>query len=242
MILTTFTRGEVIEKLHQAADLFEERSRNYCYQNQKEMVVRLKKKKEEVKLFSCELDGQRYYQKYTFIISNGFIKSNCSSVVTVLNDSKGVFVLLHSPLFRLASDYYMKTSLELRIFSGHFVNRFFERTGRSATNMTLVDKTLVILEQMQSLIPSTVEDEVIRRHGEPSLPFTFLQEGKKEVECSYLNDGDIAIVERYGPVPVWRTYVTKEMLFDSQLKFVDKPEIQEGIQFAKNVSSKMNKK
>ncbi len=241
MILTTFTRGEVIEKLHQAADLFEERSRNYCYQNQKVMVVRLKKKKEEVKFFSCELDGQRYYQKYTYCLSSGYIMSNSSSVVTVLSDSKGVFVLLHSPLFSRANDYYMKTSLELRVFSGHFVNRFFERTGRSSINMTLVDKTMVILEQMQSMVPSTVDDEVIRRHGEPSLPFVFLQEGKKEVECSYLNDGDIAIVERYGPVPVWRTYVAKEMLFNSQREFVDKPEIQEGIQFAKDVSSKLNK-
>lgn len=240
MILTTFTRGEVIEKLHQAADLFEERSRNFCYHNQKVMVARLKKKKEEDKLFSCELNGQRYYQKYTYSLSNGYIMSNSSSVATVLNDSKGVFVLLHSPLFRQASDFYLRTSLELRIFSGHFVNRFFERSGRNAADMTLIDKTMVILEEMQSIIPSTVEDEVIRRHGEPSLPFTFLQEGKKEVECSYLNDGDIAIVERYGPVPVWRTYVPKEMLFDSQREFVDKPEIQEGIQFAKGISSKMN--
>lgn len=242
MILTSFTRGEVIEKLHHVADLFEERSSNYCYQNKKVMVARLKKKKEENKMFSCELDGQRYYQKYTFIIRNGYISSSCSSVATILNDSKGVFVLLHSPLFRQASDYYMKTSLELRIFSGHFINRFFERTGRNATNMTLIDKTMVILEQMQSLVPSTVDDEVIRRHGEPSLPFTFLQEGEKEVECSYLNDGDVAIVERYGPVPVWRTYVPKEMLFDSQLEFVDKPEIQEGIQFAKDISTKLNKR
>ena len=239
MVLSTFTRGEVIEKLKQAAELFDERSRSYCYHNQKAIVSRLKKNKRESKLFSCELDGQRYYQKHTFWIENGYIAGNHSSVVTILNDPKGVFVLIHSPLFRQASDYFMKTSLELRIFSGHFVSRFFERTGRDATNMTLVDKTIIILEQMQSFIPSTVEDEVIRRHGEPSLPFTFLQEGKKEIECSYINDGDIAIVERYGPVPVWRTYVVKEMLFDSQRVFVDKPEIQEGIQLAKDISSKL---
>ena len=112
----------------------------------------------------------------------------------------------------------------------------------NGTGLSLIEKTMVILSEKQPLCVSTVDDDVIRRYGEPSLPFRFLQEGVKETECTYINDGDIAIVERYGLVPVWRTFIAKEMLFDSQREFVERPEIQEGIQVAKEFSSKMAKK
>ena len=44
----------------------------------------------------------------------------------------------------------------------------------------------------------------------------FLSNSERLCECVYLEGGDISIVESYGPVSVWRTFITKEMLFESQ--------------------------
>ena len=240
MILRTFTRDEVIKTLHKAFDVFDERARNYCYHNGKSLIIKIKRQKKVDKIFSCEIDGQRYSEKFIFMIRDGYISAYPHSVVTVFNDSREPLVLVHSPINDYAKDYFFRTSLELRVFSAHFINRFFERSGRESEEMNLIDKTMIILSDMQSISASTVNDEVIRRYGEPALSFAFLQEGKKETECSYLNDGDIAIVERYGPVPVWRTYVSKDMLFKEQLDFVDRPDIQEGVQAAKEISKQLN--
>ena len=240
MILRTFTRNEVIRALHRAYETFEERARGYCNHNVKALAKKIGKEKKVERVFSCEMDGQRYYEKFIFILKDGYISGMGQSVATLFNDSREPFVLLHSPTNFGPDDYYFRTSRELRIFSSHFINRFFERSGRNPEGMDLIGKTMVILSEMQSISASTVNDEVIRRYGEPALSFAFLQEGKKETECSYLNDGDIAIVERYGPVPVWRTYVSKDMLFKEQLDFVDRPDIQEGVQAAKEISKQLN--
>ena len=74
----------------------------------------------------------------------------------------------------------------------------------------------VILESNTNIGPASVDDSVIRRYSEPSLKMNFLINSERLCECVYLEGGDISIVESYGPVSVWRTFITKEMLFESQ--------------------------
>ena len=239
MILRTFTRDEVIDELHTVLDLFEERSRNFSVYNKKILEKKLRKQKDFFWVFSCEYKGQRYFQKVNFFLEHSHIGLQPQSVITVFQDSKEPFVLIHSPINHFIEDQFIRGSLELRIFSAHFVNRYFERTRMGFEDASLIEKTLVILTTMQSLCPSTVEDDVIRRYAEPALNFKFLQEGEKVTECTYLNDGDIAIIERYGIVPVWRTFVSKDMLFKDQLDFVERPDVQDAIHFAKEISNKL---
>lgn len=242
MILGTFSRDDILKTFRHVASVLEERAHGYYYHNEKAVLKKLRSSGEFRRVFSCEIDRQRYFEAITFYLSNGVIDSGRQSILTEFKDDKGSFVLMHHPDPCYSDDVYIKSSWELRIFSSHYVERFFERTGMNGTGLSLIEKTMVILSEKQPLCVSTVDDDVIRRYGEPSLPFRFLQEGVKETECTYINDGDIAIVERYGLVPVWRTFIAKEMLFDSQREFVERPEIQEGIQVAKEFSSKMAKK
>ena len=241
MILGTFTRAEILKTFHKIADVFEERARGFCYYNQKSILKKLKGSGEYTKVFSCEIEGQRYYETFHFLPSKDGIDGNRQSIVTVFKDAKGTFVLAHNPNPSPVDDVYYKSSMELKLFSSHYVDRFYERTGKDVSGISLEEKVLLLLSENQPLSVATVDDSVIRRYGEPSLPYTFLQDGKKETECVYINDGDIAIVERYGPVPVWRTFIPKDMLFDSQREYVDRDDIQEGIQSAKDYSKKLNR-
>jgi hypothetical protein len=239
MILPTFTRDEVIKELKQVNAILDERARSYFYYNEKIIKSQLRRTGKYERVFHCEYHGQEYYERFEFNLDGNSIFIGAGSVMTLFNDTKGRFVLLHLPFKSLPEDQYIRGSLELRIFSGHFVERFFERLGINGNGKTLIDKTMVVVDKLQSIVPSTYEDEVIRRHGEPTLTYKFLQEGDKDYECSYFGDGDIAIVERYGVVPVWRTYITKEMLFKSQVDYTNKPHIQEGIQLGKKFSDKI---
>ena len=241
MILGSFTRDDILKAFRNVASVLEERAHGYYYHNEKAVLKKLRASGEFRRVFSCEIDRQRYFEVFFFSLSNGIIETGRLSILTEFKDEKGVFVMMHHPGQCYSDDLYIKSSWELRIFSSHYIERFFERTGMNGTGLSLIEKTMAILSEKQPLCASTVDDNVIRRYGEPSLPYKFLQEGAKETECTYLNDGDIAIVERYGLVPVWRTYIAKEMLFDSQREFVDWPEIQEGIQAAKELSSKLKK-
>ena len=239
MILPTFTREEVINELKHANTILYDRAQNYFFYNEKIIKSKILKTGVFHRVFHCEYNNQQYHEKFDFFLKGNGIYINQGSVITVLQDDKGRFVLLHHPFRTMPEDKYIRGSLELRIFTGHFVERYFERQGINGKGETLIEKVLFILDNMQSLVPSTYDDEIIRRHGEPSLTYTFLQEGEKDYECSYIGDGDIAIVERYGVVPVWRTYITKEMLFKSQLDCINRTEMQEGIQLGKRISDKM---
>lgn len=241
MILESFSREDLLKTFHRIASVLEDRAHGYYSHNEKSIVNRLRVSGEYKRVFSCEVDKQRYYEVFNFgLARKDEVGINRMSILTVFNDVKGQFVIIHNPNPCYSDDMYISSSWELRLFTAHFVERFYERTGRDGTGCSLIDKTIFILSKMQNLCASTVDDTVIRRYGEPALRFRFLQEGVKETECAYINDGDVAIVERYGLVPVWRTYISKEMLFDSQIEFVDKPEIQEGIQMAKSISAKLN--
>jgi hypothetical protein len=57
----------------------------------------------------------------------------------------------------------------------------------------------------------------------------FLGKDERLCECLFHNGGDISIVESYGPIRVWRTYITKEMLFESQKEDVYYQEAQDAI-------------
>ena len=86
----------------------------------------------------------------------------------------------------------------------------------SSDGLGLHEMVQVILESNTNIVPASIDDSVIKRYGEPSLKMNFLSKEERFCECVYLDEGDIAIVESYGPVSVWRTFISKEMLFESQ--------------------------
>ena len=236
MILPSFTREEILAEFKHVSSLFEERANSFYSYNSKVINKKLAKSGLYFKVFSCELKHQRYYERIDYILEGKDIHLQRRSIFTVFKDELGVFVLVHSPIRSFSEDVYIKSSMELRVLSAHFLNRYIERTGKAEAAKDLIDKVLIFLVESQGLSASTVDDDVIRRYGEPTLPYVFLSEGAKETECTYTGDGDIAIIERYGLVPVWRTYITKEMLFQTQADYINRQKIQEGIQFAKDVS------
>ena len=238
MILATFTRDEVIQEMEQASNLLAERAQGFLSYNRKAIASKIRKDGVFKRVFHCVYKGQEYYQRHEFIIDGDYFNGNRGSVITTFQDDKGRFVLIHNPIKNLPDDEYLRGSLELKIFSGHFVERFFERTGMSGEGKSLIEKAFIVLDNLQTICAATTDDEVYRRHGEPTLTYRFLQEGPKDYECTYINDSDIAIVECYGNVPVWRTYISEEMLHKSQSDYINRPDIQEGVQIAKELSEK----
>jgi hypothetical protein len=66
-------------------------------------------------------------------------------------------------------------------------------------------------------VHSSFDDNIISRFNEPSLNVPFLAKENKRISCECYKNGDIAIVEYYDRITVSRTYIIKDMLFDSQL-------------------------
>ena len=66
-------------------------------------------------------------------------------------------------------------------------------------------------------VHGSFDDNIISRFHEPSLNVPFLAKENRRISCECYKNGDIAIVEYYDKITVSRTYITKDMLFDSQL-------------------------
>jgi hypothetical protein len=107
-------------------------------------------------------------------------------------------------------------TLIISVYTEHFLNRFCERLGLCDADELLLEKACLFYDSKDINVASSQEDEIIRRHGEPSLEVAFLPKENRKVECVCFKTGDIAVVEKYDTIPVWRTYITEEMLFGSQ--------------------------
>ena len=211
MILSTFSYEQLLKTMQKAASLLQERCEGYAYHNQN-VIFRKAKKKALTRVVSCEIDHQRYYQKFFLKCEGNRIGYQCTSVVTVLLHENRKYVVTYNPL----TLHEPLISSKIRLFTEHYLNRYFERNGYDAQGKELHEMVQAILESNTNIVPASVDDSVIRRYGEPSLKMNFLSKEERLCECVYLEGGDIAIVESYGPVSVWRTFITKEMLFESQ--------------------------
>lgn len=211
MITSTFSYEELLKTMQKAASLLKERCEGYAYHNQ-DLIFRKARKSALVRVVSCEIEHQRYYQKFFIKCEGKRVGYQSTSVVTQLQDENRKYVItfnpltLHEPLI----------SSKIRLFTEHYLNRYFERNQLNSDGLELHEMVQAILESNTNVVPASIDDNVIRRYGEPALKMKFLSKEERFCECVYLDNGDIAIVESYGPVSVWRTFITKEMLFKSQ--------------------------
>lgn len=211
MITSTFSYEELLRTMQKAASLLQERCEGYAYHNQ-DSILRKAKKNVLTRVVSCEIEYQRYYQKFFIKCEGKRVGYQSTSVVTVLSHDNRKYVVtfnpltLHEPLI----------PSKIRLFTEHYLNRYFERNQINSNGLGLHEMVQVILESNTNIVPASIDDDVIKRHGEPALKMNFLSKEERFCECVYLDDGDIAIVESYGPVSVWRTFISKEMLFESQ--------------------------
>lgn len=211
MITSTFSYEELLKTMQKAASLLQERCEGYAYHNQ-DIIFRRAKKSVLTRVVSCEIEHQRYYQKFFIKCEGKRVGYQSTSVVTVLQHENRKYVVTFNPL----TLHEPMIPSKIRLFSEHYLNRYFERNQMSSDGLGLHEMVQAILESNANVVPASIDDNVIKRYGEPSLKMNFLSKEERFCECVYLDEGDIAIVESYGPVSVWRTFISKEMLFESQ--------------------------
>ena len=211
MITSTFSYEELLKTMQRAASLLQERCEGYAYHNQ-DTIFRRAKKQALTRVVSCEIEHQRYYQKFFIKCEGKRVGYQSTSVVTILQHENRKYVITFNPL----TLHEPMIPSKIRLFSEHYLNRYFERNQMSSDGLGLHEMVQAILESNTNIVPASIDDSVIKRYGEPSLKMNFLSKEERFCECVYLDEGDIAIVESYGPVSVWRTFISKEMLFESQ--------------------------
>ena len=211
MITSTFSYEELLKTMQRAASLLQERCEGYAYHNQ-DTIFRRAKKQALTRVVSCEIEHQRYYQKFFIKCEGKRVGYQSTSVVTILQHENRKYVITFNPL----TLHEPMIPSKIRLFTEHYLNRYFERNQMSSDGLGLHEMVQAILESNTNIVPASIDDSVIKRYGEPSLKMNFLSKEERFCECVYLDEGDIAIVESYGPVSVWRTFISKEMLFESQ--------------------------
>lgn len=211
MITSTFSYEELLKIMQKAASLLKERCEGYIYHNQ-DLISRKAKKSSLIRVVSCELEHQRYYQKFFIKYDGKGIAYPSTSVVTVFLHDNRKYVIAYNPL--TLHDPHIPG--KIRLFTEHYLHRYFERNQLNSDGLDLHEMVQAIFESNTNIVPASIDDNVIKRYGEPALKMNFLSKEERFYECVYLDGGDIAIVEAYGPVSVWRTFISKEMLFKSQ--------------------------
>lgn len=211
MITSTFSYEQLLKTMQKAASTLLERCEGYVYHNE-DIICRKAKKSALTRVVSCEIEHQRFYQKFFIKCEGKRIGYSYTSVVTVLLHENRKYVItfnprtLHEPLI----------PSKIRIFTEHYLNRYFERNNLTSGGLELHEMVQVIFESSADIVPASIDDNVIKRYGEPALKMNFLSKEERFCECVYLDGGDISIVESYGPISVWRTFISKDMLFESQ--------------------------
>ena len=211
MITSTFSYEQLLKTMQKAASTMLERCEGYVYHNE-DIICRKAKKSALTRVVSCEIEHQRFYQKFFIKCEGKRLGYSYTSVVTVLLHDNKKYVItfnpltLHEPLL----------PSKIRIFTEHYLNRYFERNNLNSCGLGLHEMVQVIFESNTNIVPSSIDDNVINRHGEPALKMNFLSKEERFCECVYHEAGDISIVEAYGPISVWRTFISKDMLHESQ--------------------------
>ena len=211
MITSTFSYEELLKTMQKAASLLQERCEGYAYHNQ-DTIFRRAKKQALTRVVSCEIEHQRYYQKFFIKCEGKRVGYQATSAVTVFLHENRKYVICYNPL--TLHDQLIPS--KIRIFTEHYLNRYFERNKLNPEGLELHEMVQAIFESSANIVPASIDDNVIKRYGEPALKMNFLSKEERFCECVYLDEGDISIVESYGPVSVWRTFISKDMLFESQ--------------------------
>lgn len=212
MILDTFTHHEMFTTLRAAYKTLTDRAAAYLSHNSKEIYFLCNNGKYE-RIISGVINRQRYtlgteYQR----ISKGHIIFGCNTLYTVFYHGNSQMLVKMYPYGPEDNPRY-----GIGYFTEHYMNRFCERLNLCDSNTPLLDKARLFDNNTDLRIHGSFEDNIINRFYEPSLEAPFLPKENRRTKCECLKNGDISIVEYYDNIAVYRTYITKDMLFKNQL-------------------------
>ena len=83
-------------------------------------------------------------------------------------------------------------------------------------DMTLIEKSNAFGRSEDNSYGATVCGNFLKKYGNTRLKASFLNQDDFSVWYAASHRGDVAIVELYGKIPVWRTFISEAMLYDSQ--------------------------
>ena len=84
-------------------------------------------------------------------------------------------------------------------------------------NMSAIEKAHAFANMESGYYSSTVLGDFVKKYEKTRLEARFLETTPFKTWYASSSRGDIAIVEQYGTIPVWRTFISREMLFENQV-------------------------
>ena len=212
MILDTFTKEELLSTLIKVIPIFKQRAKSYLTYNAKELAKKLKSGIYK-KCITGVVDGQRYYYNVIYFgdkknvdVANGYLQ-------TVVQVGKRNVVIEFSEF----EDPNSTDGSYIKILTEHFLTRFCERMGLSMENMSAIEKAHAFANMESGYYSSTVLGDFVKKYEKTRLEARFLETTPFKTWYASSSRGDIAIVEQYGTIPVWRTFISREMLFENQV-------------------------
>ena len=212
MILDTFTKEELLSTLIKVIPIFKQRAKSYLTYNAKELAKKLKSGIYK-KCITGVVDGQRYYYNVIYFgdkknvdVANGYLQ-------TVVQVGKRNLVIEFSEF----EDPNSTDGSYIKILTEHFLTRFCERMGLSMENMSAIEKAHAFANMESGYYSSTVLGDFVKKYEKTRLEARFLETTPFKTWYASSSRGDIAIVEQYGTIPVWRTFISREMLFENQV-------------------------
>ena len=211
MVLDTFTREELISTFLKVVPIFKKRAVNYTEHNVNDLF---KKIKDGVyyKCFTGIVDGQRYYYDVAYTRNGKGVSLGEGPISTIVNNDRRKLVITFHP----DADPNSKDGDYLKVHTEHFLTRYCERLGLESDDMTLIEKSNAFGRSEDNSYGATVCGNFLKKYGDTRLKATFLNQEDFSVWYAASHRGDVAIVELYGKIPVWRTFISEAMLYDSQ--------------------------
>lgn len=211
MILDTFTKEELIYTLTKVVSIFEQRAANFMSYNAQDIVKRARKG-QYYKTFSGVVDRQRFYYNVVYTLENDYIKMGRGPLFTVVpNGRRNLIVEFHS-----FEDPKSRDGSYLRIYTEHFLTRFCERMGLPVESMSVVEKANAFGGNNPLNYSATQLGDFLTKYTRSRLNANFLDKEDFNIWFASSPKGDVAVIEAYGSIPVWRTFISEEMLRQSQ--------------------------
>lgn len=212
MILDTFTKEELISAFLKVVPIFKKRAVNYTEHNADNLY---RKTKDGVyyKYYTGIIDGQRYYYDVAYIRKGKGVSIGEGPITTIINNDRRKLVITFHP----DADPNSKDGNFIKVFTEHFLSRYCERMGMETDNMTLVDKYYAFGRTEKDNYGATICGDFLKKYENSKLKATFLDQKDFSIWYGSSRRGDIVIIEMYGNIPVWRTFISETMLYDSQV-------------------------
>lgn len=212
MILETFTKEELLSTLKEVVPIFQQRAKNYLAHNTKELAKKVKSGIYK-KCITGVINGQRYYYNVLYFgkkeqidVANGWLQ-------TIVQVGKRNLVIEFSE----HQDSNSTDGSYIKILTEHFLTRFCERMGLNMENKSPIEKAQAFADLESGDYSSSALGDFIKKYEKTKLEARFLETTNFKTWYASSSRGDIAIVEQYGSIPVWRTFISKEMLFEDQV-------------------------